>query len=68
MARESADYRDNLEMLREMFPGKAAITLQAASDLICRDKRSLLGDKAFPTQKVGNRYIVPIVGLAKYLS
>lgn len=68
MAKEKVDYRDNLEMLREMFPGKMTITMQDACALLSRDKRSLLGDRGFPVQKVGGRYAVPIVGLARYLS
>jgi len=68
MAREKVDYRDNLEMLRDMFPGQMTITIQDACRLMNRDKRSLLGDRAFPAQKVGGRYAVPIVGLARYLS
>lgn len=68
MAREKVDYRDNLELLREMFPGQITITIQDACALLNRDKRSLLGDRSFPAQKVGGRYAVSIVGLAKYLS
>lgn len=68
MSREKVDYRDNLEMLREMFPGRMTITIQEACALLGREKRSLLGDRSFPAQKIGGRYAVPIVALARYLS
>lgn len=68
MAKEKVDYRDNLEMLQGMFPGQVTITIQDACAILKRDKRALLRDRAFPAQKVGGRYAVPIVGLAKYLS
>ena len=68
MSKEKVDYRDNLEMLQAMFPGKMTISIQEACSLLNREKRSLLGDRSFPAQKVGGRYAVPIVGLARYLS
>lgn len=68
MAREKEDFRENLALLKELYPGKVTITIQEACTLLGRDKRSLLGDRAFPTQKVGGRYLVPLVALARFLS
>ena len=68
MAREKADFRDNLEMLRELYPGKVSITIKEACDLMHRDRRTLIRDRGFPAQLLGGQYIVPLVALAKYLS
>jgi len=68
MAKERADYHDNLEMLRELYPGKVSITIKEACALMDRDRRTLLKDRGFPAQLLGGQYIVPLVGLAKYLS
>lgn len=68
MTRDSEVYRTNLEMLRGMYPGKVAITIKEACALMDRDRRSLLKNRGFPAQMLGGQYIVPLVGLAKYLS
>ena len=68
MPREKQDFRENLALLRELYPGKVTLTIQEACALIGRDRRTLLKDRAFPAQKIGGRYIVPLVGLARYLS
>ena len=68
MAREKQDYRDNLEMLKEMYPGKAVISIDEACALLRRNRKTLLKDRAFPAMLIGNKYAISIVGLARYLS
>lgn len=68
MAREKADYRANLELLRQMFPGQLAISIQQAADVLNRDRRTFLKDRAFPAQLIGRKYSVPLTALARYMS
>jgi hypothetical protein len=55
-------------MLKEKYPDKAAISIGEASDLLGVYRQTLTSTKGFPYQKVGNRYIVPLVALARWLS
>ena len=68
MAREREDYRSNLEMIREKYPDKAVLSIQEASGVLRRDRRTLLKDKAFPAQLVGGKYAISITALARYMS
>lgn len=68
MARERIDYRSNLEIIRESYPDKITLSIQEAALLLRRDRRTLLKDKAFPAQLVGNKYLVPVTALARYMS
>jgi hypothetical protein len=68
MAREQENYRDNLQLLTEMFPGKLALTIQECCQ-VCgvKDRRTLLKDRAFPARMIAGRYQIPIADLARYL-
>lgn len=66
--REREGYRETLQFLKEQFPNKAAIGMSEASDLLGTHRQTLLSTKGFPFQKVGNKYLVPIVALARWLS
>jgi len=64
---EKKDYRDNIERISARFNGELIPILDVANYLGC-DKRSLMSDKTFPLKKVGGRYFVTVVALAKWLS
>ena len=68
VSREKALFRDNLERLRELFPGVEVLTMEETCKLLRMDRRTLLADKSCPARKVAGKYIVPIVKLASYLS
>ena len=75
MPREKEGFRDQLERLTEKFPGRECLTIEEASKLLQVHRQTLLQDKDFPAQKVGaarasrgGKYIVPLVGLARWLS
>lgn len=68
MAREFEDYRDNIELLKGLFPGKVTLTVEEAATVIGCDKRTIVGNNNVPVVRVGRRVAVPLVGLAKYLS
>ena len=64
---EKKDYRDNLERISARFNGELIPLLDVVGYLGC-DKRTLMADKTFPTKKVGGRYFVTAIALAKWLS
>lgn len=68
MPREKECFRDVLDRLTERFPGKEAIPLKEASELVDSCERILKEDKTFPTKKLGGKYIVPLVSLARWLA
>lgn len=73
MPREKELYRDNLQMLRERFPGKETISIQEASKIVGVSRQSLVANKDFPKIDIGNgskncHWRVPIIKLASYLS
>lgn len=68
MSREKEDFRENLARLSERFPGRDVVTIQEAAPVVGRCVKLLIYDKNFPKVKVGNRWSVPLVGLARWLS
>lgn len=55
-----------LDELKREF-GKPQITLREAARYLHKDPRTLLGDKSFPYRKRGGRYLVSLVGLARWM-
>lgn len=68
MPREREDFRDQLQALRDRYEGQEVLTLEQSEELLCVDRMALLNDKTFPVKKVGRRYIIPIVPLARWMS
>lgn len=68
MSREKEDYRTNLERLREIFVGRDVISCTQAAKYLGVDARTLKSDKKFPVKSVNKKYIVPLTGLASWLS
>ena len=68
MPREREDFRDQLQSLREQFVGQEVLTLDQSCELLGLDRDALIHDKTFPSKKVGKRYIIPIVPLARWMS
>lgn len=64
---EKRDYRDNLERLSQKFTGELIPYLEACNYIGCTRKQ-MDRDKSFPKKRVGGRYYVPVVALAKWLS
>ena len=67
MPREKEGFREQLQSLMERFPGKEAVGLEACCEMLDTDRRILLKDKTFPAKKVGGKYMIPLVGLARWL-
>lgn len=67
MPREKEGFRDQYQTLSERFQGREAITLNESCEILGLDRKALLGSKDFPARKVGKRYIVPLVALARWM-
>ena len=64
---EKKDYRDNLERLSQKFDGELIPYCDALKYIGCTRKQ-IDNDKSFPKKKVGGRFFVSVVSLAKWLS
>ena len=60
MPRELEGYRPQLELLTDMFPGRAAIGITECQAALGIDRRTLLADRRFPARHVGNKYTVSL--------
>lgn len=67
MSREKAGTYDVYASLRERFPGKEAINIVEACELLGIERKTAYRAKNFPKRKVAGRYIVPLIGLARML-
>ena len=67
MQREKEGFHEQLASLISRFPGREAISLEACCKILDTDRRILLKDKTFPAKKVGGKYMIPLVGLARWL-
>lgn len=67
MARERESFRDQLQVLQEKFPGQEVLTMDQSCRLLGVDRDALLHDRDFPAKKVGKRYIIPLVPLARWM-
>ncbi len=61
-------FRDHLERLRELYPGKEVITIAETCALLHINRHTLLQDKKCPAKQIGGRYVVPLINLARYMS
>ena len=68
MPREREDFRDQLQALRERYEGQEVLTMDQSCKLLGLDRDALINDKSFPAKKVGKKYIIPIVPLARWMS
>ena len=68
MPREREDFRDQLQALREQFAGQEVLMMDQSCKLLGLDRDALINDKSFPAKKVGKKYIIPIVPLARWMS
>jgi hypothetical protein len=72
--KDKEKWKETLELLRETFPGKLALSVKEASMVMGINPGTLYEairnkTKTFPYQKVTEKkIIIPMVGLAKWLS
>lgn len=66
---EKATFHDELERLYERFSRDCVFVHLSDAAKYCKmDPRTLLADKTFPYKKLGRKYQVPIVGLARWIA
>ena len=66
--REKEHFRDELDRLSERFPGREAIELAEAADVLGCCYKTLQRDDKFPQIKIRGKWVVPLVRLASYLA
>lgn len=67
MPREAEGYRPQLELLTDLFPGRAAIGITECQAVLGLDRRTLLADRNFPARQIGSKYTVPLTELARWM-
>lgn len=67
MPREREGFMDQYRALTDRFGGREVITLNESCELLGLDRRALLDSKDFPAKKVGKKYIIPLVSLARWM-
>lgn len=68
MPREKENFRDQLERIDAKFPDAETLTIEQVCTYLGRYRAPLLRDKTFPAKKLGGKYIIPKVALARWLS
>ena len=68
MPREKETFRDNLESLRERFPGREQISVPEAAKYLGVAKEHIMSDKTFPVRTLGQHHIVVLVNFARWLA
>ena len=74
--REAEGYRDQIELISVIYPGKAALTVAETAKVLGIDRRTV--NRLIQTKKLlatdissgakNNRYIVPVSAIAKMTS
>lgn len=70
---EKKEYREHLEMLLEMFPGRMTITVKEAAEVMSSDIRTIynatkLVKNPLPSKKLCGKIVIPIAAFANWLS
>jgi hypothetical protein len=68
MPLEKEDFRDNLQRVTEAFPAAELIPAKDAAGWLGISVRALYGVKSTPCKRVGGRYYVTAVALARWMS
>lgn len=70
---EKEGYRENLELLRETFPGRGAITVKEAAEFLGAALSTVYSAmerrrNPLPSQHLDGKKLIPIVPFARWLS
>ncbi len=66
--RVKEDYYDNLKRITDKFGGMELIPIKQAAEYLGIDERTLKGSRDFPLKRVGRRFYVASVALARWIS
>lgn len=70
---EREGYRESLGFLKEMYPGRAGISVKEAADLLgvhittVYDSMRTQRKEPLPHKKLGGRVVIPIPALARWM-
>lgn len=67
MPREKEGFHEQYQILRQRFDDREVITMDESCKLLGLDRDALRNDKTFPAKKVGKKYIIPLVSLARWM-
>ena len=67
MPRERECFREQLLALQQRVEGAEVSSMDQSCKLLGVDRMALLSDRDFPAKKVGRKYIVPLVPLARWM-
>lgn len=67
MPREKEEFHEQYQILRQRFDDREVITMDESCKLLGLDRDALRNDKTFPAKKVGKKYIIPLVSLARWM-
>lgn len=67
MPREKDGFREQYDALAVRYPNVEAIDVNTCAALLGIARNTIMGDKTFPAKKVGGKYIVTLVALARWL-
>ena len=68
MPREREGFRDQLAALQQRFGDQEVLTKDQCCKLLGVDWDALRNDRDFPAKRVGRKYIIPVVQLARWLA
>lgn len=65
--RDKEGFRDQYAVLKERFPEREAITLDESCALLGISRKVALGAKDFPAKKIGGRWTISLMSLARWM-
>lgn len=68
MPREKEDFRSTLELLQQLFPGEAAITIPQAAKVVGIKPETYRADMSWPRFYTGKHAKVNLAALARRMS
>lgn len=68
MPKEKEGYRDNLAVLKELFPGRVTVSIPEAAKVIGMKPENYRADTSWPRVTKGKREIVSLGDLARRIS
>ncbi len=68
MAREFEGYRETVAMIREIFPGRVALTREEAAKILGCSERTIRRKTEIPCVTMGQTVRYPVDGLARWIA
>lgn len=70
---KKAGYDENLALIRELYPGRAMLSVKECAEVLGINQKSVykMGQQAkkpLPIKKFGGKVLVPVSGLATWMS